>query len=149
MAERRPFPPGSNPWRYSPEQDMRGPQFSMVSALLGVLLSAAYAGWLLARFVPLLPSWIGALGGAFTAGYATTLPDGRGDLLRYIGYCMASCFTVATTTMDDVQLREKLGALLGHLLFFSKAMDSKYRVLARLQFLLADIISRITLVISR
>lgn len=121
----------------------------MTSALLGVLLCAAYTSWLLARRIPLLPNWIGALGGAATVGYAATLPDGRGDLLRYVGFCLVSCFAVATATMDDVLLKEKLSALLGHMLFFSKAVDDKYRVLSRLQFLLAALISRITMVISR
>jgi len=121
----------------------------MTSALLGVLLCAAYAGWLLARWIPLLPNWLGALGSAATVGYAATLPDGRGDLLRYAGFCLVSSFTIATDTMDDVMLKEKLSALLGHMLFFSKAVDDKYHVLSRLQFLLAAIISRITLIIRR
>ena len=121
----------------------------MMSALLSVLLSAAYTGWLLARCVPLLPNWLGALGGAVTVGYATTLPDGRGDLLRYIGHCLVCCFTVVAAAMDDVHLKEKLNTLMGHLLFFTKAVDDKYRVLSRLQLLLAAVISRMTTVISR
>lgn len=124
-------------------------QFSMVSALVSISFAAAYVGYLIARVVPLLPNWIGALGGALSVGYATTLPNGRGDLLRYLGHCLTHCLTVVTDTVEDVELRPKLGALLGHVLFFSQTLDNKYHLLARLQLLLAELISRITIIISR
>lgn len=153
LAGRRPFPPGNNPWRYSAMADSSNNspilQFSMVSALMSISFAAAYVGYLIARVVPLLPNWLGALGGALSVGYATTLPNGRGDLLRYLGHCLTHCLTVVTDTVEDVELRPKLGALLGHVLFFSQTLDNKYHLLARLQLLLAELISRITIIISR
>lgn len=158
MAGRRPFPPGSNPWRYTAAVDGGGGnrddattlvQFSMVSALMSISFAAAYVGYLLARVVPLLPNWIGALGGALTVGYATTLPNGRGDLLRYLGHCLTHCLAVVSQTLEDVQLPAKLSTLLGHVLFFSQALDSKYHLLARLQLLFTQLVSRITIIISR
>lgn len=116
---------------------------------MSVSFAAAYIGYLVARAVPLLPNWIGALGGAISAGYATTLPNGRGDLLRYMGHCLARCLSVIALTLEDVQLRPKLSALLGHVLFFTQALDNRYHLLARLQLLLRELVSRITRIISR
>jgi hypothetical protein len=152
LAGRRPFP-GGNPWRYIAEAEADGEekdlQFSMMPTILGVVFSAAYLGWLVARAIPLLPNWIGALAVASSAGYTTTLPDSRGDWLRFLGHCLVRCISVVSGTLDDVRLRDKLGLLLGHLMFFSKSLDHKYRLVSRLQYLLADLISRLTLIISR
>lgn len=120
-----------------------------MSTLISILFCAAYSGWLLAKLVPLLPNWIGALGGTITVGYAATLPDSRGDLLRYLGHCVVSCLSVVVTTLDEVMLKEKLSVLLGHLLFFSRAVDDKYQILARLQLLFAEFLRRLTMAVSR
>ena len=151
LAERRPFPPGvsSNPWRYAPADGEVDLQFSMTAALLGVVLAGAYLGWLLARPVPLLPGWIGAIGGAAVLGYSATLRDRRGDMLRYLGHCLGACATVVSRTQQDARLGEKLSVLMGRVLFLSKTLDSKYGILTRLQLIIALVISKISILISR
>lgn len=121
----------------------------MMGALSSAVLSAAYLGWLVGRIVPLLPNWLGALSAACTVGYLTTLQDGRGDMLRFLGFSLCRCVSVLSATVDDVALRDRAGALLGHVLFFSQSVDSKYKVVARLQLLLTEFVSRLTMLIAR
>lgn len=149
LSSRRPFPPCSNPWQYFPAQGQPDLQFGMMGALAGTVLSAAYIGWLVGRAVPLLPNWVGALSAACVSGYLTTLQDGRGDMLRFLGYSLSRCLAVLSATLDDVQLRDRTATLLGHVLFFSKSVDSKYKMVERLQFLLAELIGRLSMLIAR
>lgn len=149
LSSRRPFPPGNNPWQYYPAEGEPDLQFGMMSVLASAVLSAAYMGWLVGRIVPLLPNWIGALSAACSAGYLTTLQDGRGDMLRYLGYSLSRCMAVLSDSLEDVQLRDRASAVLGHVLFFSQTVDSKYKLVARLQQLLAVLISRLTMLIAR
>lgn len=104
MSERQPFPPCRNPWQYFPAQGEPDLQFRMFSTLLSMVLLGAYTGWLVVRPVPLLPNWLGALGAAGAVGYATTLPDGTGDLLRYLGYAAAHAAGVLLDTAEEVQV---------------------------------------------
>ena len=69
-------------------------------------------------------------------------PEAVDELLRKLA-------THLQPPVEDVKLRDRSGALLGHVLFFSKSIDSKYKVMARLQFLLAEFISRLTMLIVR
>ena len=101
------------------------------------------------RPVPLLPNWIGTLGAATILGYITTLRDSRGDLLRYLGYSISRSVGVVSRTIEDVQLQEKASALLSRLLFMSRTVDSKYQIIAKLQYILADIITKLTTIIMR
>jgi len=151
MAERRPFPPGSNPWKYVPaggEGEVAELRFSMMHTLLAVVLSSAFMGWLVAKPIPLFPNWIGALGAAGVLGSAASLRDSRGDMLRYVGYCLHNCFSIVMMTFDDVELKDKAGRLLGRLLFFLKGIDNKYHIVARLQDIFSDIIARVTVLVG-
>lgn len=104
VSERQQFPPCRNPWQYYPTDGEADLQFRMFSTLLSVVLLSAYLGWLVARPVPLLPNWMGALGSAAAVGYATTLTDSTGDLLRYLGYAEAHAAGVLADTAEEVQV---------------------------------------------
>jgi hypothetical protein len=149
LARRRPFPPCSNPWQYFPLEGEEDLGFSMFSTLASMVVIGAYSGWLLVRPVPLLPNWLGAVAGAGLLGYTTTVRDGRGDMLRLLGHSIARAVSVVGECASDVQLSGKVSALLGHVLFLSQTVDSKYQIVAKLQYLLADLITRLTMLISR
>jgi hypothetical protein len=77
----------------------------MFNTLLATVLIGAYLGWLLVRPVPLFPNWLGALASAGVTGYATTLEDSVGDLMRYVGYAVVHTASVVTDTAEEVQVR--------------------------------------------
>jgi hypothetical protein len=77
----------------------------MFNTLMATVLIGAYLGWLVVRPVPLFPNWLGALAAAGVTGYATTLEDSVGDLMRYVGYAMVHTASVATDTAEEVQVR--------------------------------------------
>jgi hypothetical protein len=149
LARRRPFPPCSNPWQYFPLEGEEDLGFSMFSTLVSMVVIGAYGGWLIVRLIPLLPNWLGAVAGASVLGYTSTVRDGRGDMLRLVGHSIARAAGVVGECASDVQLRARVSALLGHVLFLSQSVDSKYQVVAKLQYLLADLITRLAMLISR
>jgi hypothetical protein len=150
LSERRPFPPGPNPWKYvAAEGEVDLLQYSMMKSLLATVFAGAFLGWLIAKPIPLFPNWIGAILGASALGGATTFRDSRGDLMRYLGHCVNSCVAVMGSTLDDVLLKERLGKLLSRLLFFLKGVDKKYHIVARLQDLLSDLIGKLTVLVGR
>jgi hypothetical protein len=105
VTERQPFPPCRNPWQYHPVPGEPDLQFRMFNTLLATVLIGAYLGWLLVRPVPLFPNWLGALASAGVTGYATTLEDSVGDLMRYVGYAVVHTASVVTDTAEEVQVR--------------------------------------------
>lgn len=48
-----------------------------------------------------------------------------------------------------VQLRDKAGALLGHAMVLSRRVDSEYKVAQRARYLLADAVTRLTMLVGR
>jgi hypothetical protein len=83
LSSRKQFPASDNPWQhvYEPE-DRDAVDFKMWNALIGVVLLGTVSGWSVSGYVPLLPGWFGALGGASLLGYLGTLKDSKGDILR-------------------------------------------------------------------
>jgi hypothetical protein len=147
LAPRRPFPPGPNPWRYSRDDDYFDPsipKFSMTNVLLCLLLSGGMFGWILAKPIPLFPTWLGAVGGAAILGYGSTLLDGVGDLLRFLGHTLLSILSFLINIADDVQLRGNTQVMIGNLLFFLRGVDKQYHIMQRLQMILAIVVSKIT-----
>jgi hypothetical protein len=151
MAERRPYPPlkrnkfnfddGQAPFGDIENQEVAG--FGLTQAMLATAASGAYLGWLTAKPVPLLPGWLGAVTGAGMFGYATSVQNRRGDLLRYLGHSMLRSYSTVASTAADVQLQDSFSLLCSHLMFFSKSVDSKYNVVARLKAIFVVLLSQL------
>ena len=86
MGPRQRFPPHTdNPWSYKAadyETDNGRPpvEFEMWSALLCMVLVGSMAG----GAVPIIPSWMGALGGAASLAILTTRKDSRGGEFLFL-----------------------------------------------------------------
>ena len=149
LAERRPYPPCENPWKYQAFEGDSHSDFSMTPALLAVTFGGGLLGWMGAKPIPLLPGWIGAVGTAACFGYVATIPDSRGDMLRFFGHSVSSATGALATAIDDVLLKEKTGIIFGHLLFFARGIDRKYDLLRRLQGIFNAAISQVTFLVHR
>lgn len=147
VTSRRPFP-SSNPWQYQPsdEEDLT---FAMIPTLLIISVSCAYLGWSLAKPIPLVPNWLVALAAAGGGAYAATLQDTLGDLLRLYGHTLHQGLSEMLYTADEVHLRTTTAVLVGRVLFFLKGVDSQYHVVSKLQFLLAQFIAYVTMLVYR
>ena len=85
LSNRKPFPPAENPWSYVYDPDQPGSlEFRMMNCLLCIVFGGAFLGWSVARSIPLVPGWLGALLLASFCGYLGTVRDPRGDLLRSV-----------------------------------------------------------------
>ncbi len=150
LAPRRPFPPGTNPWRYSrndPYYDPNLPKFSMTNVLFSLFLLGSFVGWSIAKPIPLFPSWLGAIGGALAMVYGGTLLDAIGDFLRFIGHTVLSVLSFLFGIADEVDLRENTRIMLGTMLFFMRGIDEQFQVSKNLRMVIAVLISKITSVI--
>ena len=121
----------------------------MTYTLLSIVLAGSGLGSIIARYIPLVPGWIGAIIGAVSLGYSSTFNDNRGDVLRFLGHTMSSVLTEALATAEDVYLREKTMVILGQLLFFMKGIDNRFQILQRLKRVLEGLLYRIQVIISR
>jgi hypothetical protein len=124
ISGRASFPPVENPWRCKEPIDKSGVPFSMISTIVSIL----FMGAILGSMVPLLPNWLGALGGAGFLGYVTTTRNPRGDLLRFFGHSVSVSLSELSHTADDVYLREKTGVMLGRSFSFMKGIDDRFNV---------------------
>lgn len=150
LGERRNFPPFTeNPWKYFPsegEDDVLN--FKMMNTIIGLVLSGAVIGWKIAKQIPLLPGWIGAIGGASSLGYGGTLRDGRGDMLRFLGHSLHATIREISQIMDDVNLRETLGVVLGQIVSFLQNLDEKFGIMEKVQALLAEMMKVVKAIIG-
>eukprot|EP01036_Dinobryon_divergens_P025491 gene25491-34043_t len=150
LGERRNFPPFTeNPWKYFPsdgEDDVLN--FKMMNTLIGLVLSGAVIGWKIAKQIPLLPGWIGAIGGASSLGYGGTMRDGRGDMLRFLGHSLHAAIREISQTMDDVKLRESLSVVLGQVVSFLQNMDEKFGIMEKVQALLAEMMKVVKAIVG-
>jgi hypothetical protein len=126
-AQRRPFPPVDNPWAYQPveEDDV---DFSMLysTAAMG-FVGSAFGGNL-----PLIPTWLGALGGAGSFAFVTTTRNARGDLCRTMGMRVVALGQEVLGINQELQLLRKLGVVSGKVLDKILIMDRKHRLKDRL-----------------
>ena len=145
LTNRRPYPPSENPWshRFNPD-DPNSIQFSMYSTLLAIMLLGSTLGSNLAKPIPLFPSWIGALGAAGFCGYTSTLRDGRGDLLRYMGNSIVNCWSAFAEMSTEVDLWNKLNKVTGKSMGHLSKLDSKYKIIDKLKFGLTILISKVS-----
>ena len=152
LAERRPYPPNDNPWKYNRKDELYDPsipEFSMTSTLIALVLSGAFVGWSIAKPIPLFPTWIGVILGATFLGYGGTLLDGRGDMLRFLGHTVKNVFSALLQLAEEVDLKENTKIILSQALFFLKGIDEKYQIMKKLQGLIAELIIKITAIIYR
>lgn len=87
MAQRRPFPDDTNPWSYVYDpQEENDIQFRMVYAIIAMGFIGSVCGGNI--HVPMFPTWLGALVGAATLAFSTTLQTARvrGSVSTYL--CM-------------------------------------------------------------
>lgn len=150
LAERRPFPPPESPYDISGENQstmLSSFPYSAWQACMGVIFVSGLLGWNSVKPIPLVPSWLGAAGMALFAAYLFTLSDSTGDGLRFIGYTVTMLWISLLRIAHEVDLQENMGIVLGHTLFFVKDIDKQFQVRKRLQFLVGEALSKITMLL--
>lgn len=148
LAERRPFPPPQYPNDHSGENHnvlLVSFPYSTWQACMGVIFISGCLGWNGVKPIPLVPSWLGAVGVAVFAVYLSTLGDSTGDGLRFVGYTATMLWISLMRIANEVDLQENLGAVLGHTLFFFKDIDKQFQMRRRLQSLVGEVLSKITM----
>lgn len=125
-AQRVPFPPAENPWSYQPEDDEL--YFSMMYATIAM----GFVGSICGGNLPLVPTWMGALGGAGSFAFLTTTRDSRGDLCRTMGMRVVSLGQEVLGINQELRLLNKLGVVTGKVFDKMMILDSKHRIKDRL-----------------
>lgn len=144
IGRRRPFPPSENPWQYrTSRDDPNSINFSMYSTILVVAVVSSSIGSSIAKPIPLFPNWIGALLAAGFCSYLTTLRDGRGDLLRFLGNSGVGCWRAFYEVSQEVDLWSKLNKVSGKSLAQLSQLDEKYNFMGKLKFLISLVTSRV------
>lgn len=149
LSARQPFPPAENPWKYNEPPRGAGIPFSMMNAMIGVVVTGFFTGWSVAKLIPFFPGWLGSIGCAVVFGYQCTLADARGDMFRYLGYAVNALLSEVTTTADDVFLREKTSILLGRIFALVSRLDQKYQVIEKLKAVIAGLVGQLTTIVNR
>jgi hypothetical protein len=127
LAPRRPFPPSRNPWRYTPQRP-RDPEFQMLMTLAAMAVVGSAVGGNL----PLIPTWLGALCGAATFCFGTTLPSARGDLCRCMGMRVVQVTIDLWDIQGDLRLWPKIGIVSSKILDKMLVLDRKHRIKDRI-----------------
>jgi hypothetical protein len=125
-AQRRPFPPADNPWAYEPEEDDIDFRMLYSTAAMGFVGSAIGGN------MPLIPTWLGALGGAGSFAFLTTTRDARGDLCRTMGMRVVSLGQEVLGINQELELLSKLGVVTGKVFDKCMILDRKHRIKDRL-----------------
>ena len=141
---RRPFPPTNNPWTWSSNQDEDD---DIVFQMIPTVVAMAFIGSVMGTNIPLLPSSLGALLGAASFAYTTTLSSSRGDLCRCMGMRIVAFvrefITIANT---DLHLPQKsavvASAVLDKLLILDRQHSIRQRIGSGITAMI-DTVSRI------
>lgn len=149
LSARQPFPPTDNPWKYSEPPRGSGIPFSMMNAMIGVVIMGFVTGWSVSKFIPFFPGWLGSIGCAVIFGYQCTLRDSKGDVFRYFGYAANALLSEVTTTAEDVLLKEKTSVVLGRIFAFVHRLDQSYQIIDKIKALLANLVSHIMSLVRR
>lgn len=120
---RRPFPPADNPWAYQGDVE-----FNMLYTVIAMALVGSTCGGSL----PVIPTWMGALGGAAMCAFVTTLPTARGDLLRCMGMRVVALSHEVWDIHHELGLLRKLGVVSGKVFDKMMILDRKHRIKDRL-----------------
>jgi hypothetical protein len=139
LTDRRPFPPHKD--------DDPDVVFSGFRSMVSLFVVGSVVGWNLVRPIPLFPSWLGGLFVACVVLYASTFTDATGDLLRFVGYTVATTWQSLMHTANDVDLRDQTMAILGHTLFFLNGMDAQFQLRRKLQYVLGEVIAKATMLV--
>ena len=150
LRPRKPFPPrrsddndderNENIWNYRPEYDDDVP-FEMASSLLCLSMVGFALGGSIASSTPLVPSWMGALGGAATLAILTTRRDARGDLCRIAGMRLRRTLGAAwTVCTQEVPLPHHTGIVAREILDKLLILDRQHRLRDRLTTFLSQFI---------
>ena len=122
-----PFPPSSNPWRYTPRRPS-DVDFQMFPSVVAMgLVGSAVGG-----SIPLLPTWMGSLAGAATFALSTTLPNARGDLCRIMGMRVVATTLELWDIQADLEIIPKMGVVGGKIMDKILILDRKHRIKDRL-----------------
>jgi hypothetical protein len=131
LTERRPYPMSSspnNPWKINVNyDDDDDDDFSMWYAILanlmmgGILLGGSH-------IIPFLPTSLASLLGASVLGYATTLPDSRGDLARVMGMRVVGILREAVALNSELHVLSKSGIVISNVLDKLLILDRQHRI---------------------
>lgn len=124
---RRPFPPTENPWNYRPTSRDEAP-FTMMYTVLAMTIVGSFCGGNL----PMVPSWLGALGGAGFLGLLTTRPNARGDLSRAMGMRVVAAVQTLWALQREVGMTPKFWKVASLLLDKLLILDRQHRLKDRL-----------------
>ena len=148
---RKPFPPTNNPWTWSSDNISSDADddnnITIEFQMIPTVVAMAFIGSVIGTNIPLLPSSLGALLGAATLAYSTTLSSSRGDLCRCMGMRVVALarefMTIANT---DLHLPNKsavvASAVLDKLLILDRQHSIRQRVGSGISALI-DAVSRI------
>uniref|UniRef100_A0A7S2A8I8 Uncharacterized protein n=1 Tax=Trieres chinensis TaxID=1514140 RepID=A0A7S2A8I8_TRICV len=147
MGRRTPFPPltsepddegvvNENPWTYRPRArrdlppDAEGPdpEFSMIKCAI----AAAAVGGICGSDLPLIPSWMGAAGGAAALAFLSTLRSARGDLARTAGMRVVAILTELLEVNNELGVAGKAATVGGKIFDRVMILDRKHRIKDRL-----------------
>jgi hypothetical protein len=78
--------------------------------------------------VPLLPSWMGAMAGAASFAFATTLPTATGDLARSMGMRVVSLLEEVMAINAELRILSKGATVSGKIFDKIMILDRKHRI---------------------
>ena len=148
---RKPFPPTNNPWTWSSDNISSDADddnnITIEFQMIPTVVAMAFIGSVIGTNIPLLPSSLGALLGAATLAYSTTLSSSRGDLCRCMGMrVVALAREFMTIANADLHLPNKsavvASAVLDKLLILDRQHSIRQRVGSGISALI-DAVSRI------
>jgi len=119
ITARRPFPRND---------DYQSGEVSKIYTLIAMALVGSTCGGSL----PLLPTWIGGLGGAGLFVTGTLLPSARGDLCRSMGMRVVAVVEELLDINQELKVVQKSGVVAGLILDKMLILDRKHKIKDRI-----------------
>ena len=119
VAPRRAFPRND---------DFQSREISYVYTLLAMAFVGSAAG----GNMPLVPTWMGALGGATLLVFGSTLRSARGDLCRSMGMRLVAVVEELLDINADLKVVQKSGVVAGRILDKILILDRKHSIKDRI-----------------
>ena len=119
MSPRRPFPR---------EDDFQSREISF----LYTLVAMGFVGSACGGNMPLLPTWMGALGGASLFVFMSTLRNARGDLCRSMGMRLVAVVEELFDINSELRVLQKSGDVAGRILDKILILDRKHSIKDRI-----------------
>lgn len=150
LKDRKPYPPGDNPWKYEPDpEDRRALEYSQYQAMGASIAIGAITGWSATKPIPLVPSWIVGLGLGLSSGYMSTLKDSRGDLVRFMGNTVVLTVEEIRGLSEDVKLGLKFSRVSSQTTMFLNRLDAKYKIVSKCKVLLTSVMGFANMAMNR